>query len=192
MYRPLPDRPSLEYLKKEAKDLLRTLQQQRLDAKLADAQHALSRQYGFASWTRLKRHVEGPTSAGANATSPFAGTWKANLAKSQRHPANQFRSVTLQLSLRGNVVTIAQSLVGESGEEERNRTALHVDGREHVSDDRPGFSVVASWRGSHVLHVIASKDGEVVAMGTYEVSADGRELSITDAARDMHIVLERE
>lgn len=191
MYRPLPDRPSLEYLKKEAKDLLRSLQQQRLDAKLADAQHALARQYGFASWPRLKKHVEGPTSA-ATATSPFAGTWKANLAKSKRHPANQFRSVTLQFSVRGNVMTIAQSLVSESGQEERDRTALHVDGREHESDDRPGFSIVASWRGSHALHVIARKDGEVVGLGTYEVSADGRELSITDAAGDMHIVLERE
>jgi hypothetical protein len=190
MHRPLPDRPNLEYLKREAKDLLRTLQQQRPVAKLADAQHALARQYGFTSWTRLKRHVEVPASAATPAASPFAGTWKANLAKSKPHPANQFRSVMLQLSVRGNVMTIAQSLVGESGEEERNRTALHVDGLEHMSDDRPGFGVVASWRGSHVFEVIARKDGEVVGVGTYEVSADGRELSVTTA--DMHIVLERE
>ena len=188
MHRALPDRPSLEYLRKEAKELLRTLHEQRPVAKLADAQHALARQYGFTSWVRLKRHVEGP----APAASPFAGTWKANMAKSKPHPANQFRSATLQFSVRGNVMTIAQSLVGESGEEERNRTALHVDGCEHVSDDRPGFSVVASWRGSNVVQVIARKEGEVVGMGTYEVSADGRELSITDTVGDMHILLERE
>jgi hypothetical protein len=188
MHRPLPDRPSLEYLKNEAKDVLRTLQQQPPVAKLADAQHALARQYGFTSWTRLKRHVEGP----APAASPFAGTWKANLAKSKPHPANQFRSATLQLSVRGNVMTIAQSLVGESGEDKRDRTALHIDGREHLSDDRPGFSVVASWRGSHTLQVIARKDDEIVGVGTYEVSADGRELSITKTAGDMHIVFEPE
>jgi hypothetical protein len=57
--------------------------------------------------------------------------------------------------------------------------------------DRPGFSVVASWRGSNVVQVIAKKDGEVVGLGTYDVSADGRELSITDAVSDMHIILER-
>jgi hypothetical protein len=188
VHRALPDRPSLEYLKKEAKELLRTLQQQRPVARLADAQHALARQYGFTSWIQLKRHVEGP----APAVSPFAGIWKANLAKSKPHPANQFGSMTLQLSVRGNVMTIAQSLVGESGEEERNRTALHVDGHEHVSDDRPGFSVVASWHRANVLQVIARKDGEVVSVGTYEVSAEGRELCITDAVSDMHIVLERE
>jgi hypothetical protein len=186
MYRPLPERPSLEYLKKEAKELLRTLQQQRANAKLADAQHALAHQYGFTTWPRLRRHVEGsvPTA------SPFAGTWKANLANSKPHPANQFRSATLQLSVRGNVVTIGQSLVGESGQEERNHTALHVDGCEHVSDDRPGLSVVAAWRGSHVFHVVAKKDGEIVGAGTYEVSADGRELTVTTG--DMHLVLERE
>jgi hypothetical protein len=188
MHRALPDRPSLEYLRKEAKELLRTLQQQRPVAKLAEAQHALARQYGFPSWIRLKTHVEGP----APAASPFAGIWKANPAKSKPHPTHQFRSATLQFSVRGNVMTIAHSLVGESGEEECHRTALHVDGCEHVSDDRPGFSVVASWLASNIVQVIARKDGEVVGMGTYEVSADGRELSITDTVGDVHIVLERE
>jgi hypothetical protein len=186
MYRPLSERPSLEYLKKEAKELLHRLQQERADAKLADAQHALARQYGFTSWPRLRRHVE----ASVPAASPFAGTWKANLAASKPHPANQFRSATLQLSVRGNVVTIGQVLVGESGREERSRTALHVDGREHVSEDRPGLCVIAAWRGSNLLQVIAKKDGEVVGAGTYAVSADGRELTVTTA--DMHIVLERE
>lgn len=185
MYRPLPERPSLEYLKKEAKALLRKLQEQRADAKLSDAQHALARQYGFTTWPRLRRHVGGsvPTA------SPFAGTWRANLANSKPHPANQFRSATLQFSVRGNVVTIGQSLVGESGQEERYRTALHVDGREHVSDDRPGLRVIAAWRGSHSFQVIAKTDGEIVGAGTYEVSADGRELNVTTG--DMHIVLER-
>ena len=186
MYRPLPERPSLEYLKKEAKALRRKLQQQRADAKLSDAQHTLARQYGFTTWPRLRRHVE----CSVPRASPFAGTWKANLTNSKPHPANQFRSATLQLSVRGNVVTIGQSLVGESGQEERHRTALHVDGREHESDDRPGLRVTAVWRGSNVFHVIAKKDGEIVGAGTYEVSAEGRELTVTTG--DMHIVLERE
>lgn len=186
MYRPLPERPRLEYLKKEAKQLLRKLHQQQADAKLADAQHALARQYGFTSWPRLRKHVEGsvPTE------SPFAGTWKADVANSKPHPANRFRSATLQFSVRGNVVTIGQSLIGESGQEERNRTALHIDGREHVSDDQPGLSVLAVWRGANAFQVIAKKDGEVVGAGTYQVSADGRELTVT--TDDMRIVLDRE
>ena len=54
MSRELPEKPNLAYLKKEAKELLRSTQQ----GKLADAQHALAGQYGFASWAKLKTHVE--------------------------------------------------------------------------------------------------------------------------------------
>jgi ankyrin repeat protein len=54
----LPARPNLEHLKKQAKDLLRTLQQSDAAAKLADAQHQLARDYGFASWPKLKEHVD--------------------------------------------------------------------------------------------------------------------------------------
>ncbi len=54
MSRQLPEKPSLEYLKKEAKELRRGMPQ----AKLADAQHALANDYGFASWAKLKAHVE--------------------------------------------------------------------------------------------------------------------------------------
>jgi hypothetical protein len=186
MHRPLPDRPSLEYLKHEAKDLLTTLRQQAPDARLAQAQHALARQYGFASWPRLRRHVEGA----ARSASPFAGAWKANLPDSTPHPAQRFRGATLEFSVRDNVLTIGQVLIDESGQEERSRTALHVDGCEHGSDDRPGLSLVATWRGSHAFRVVATQDGKIVGSGIYEVSADGRRLTVT--TDDMHLVFERE
>jgi hypothetical protein len=54
----LPLRPSLSHLRKQAKDLLRRLRQQDPDATLADAQHALARQYDFDSWPKLKVQVE--------------------------------------------------------------------------------------------------------------------------------------
>jgi hypothetical protein len=50
----LPPRPSLEQLRKQAKERLATLPQ----AKLADAQFALARDYGFESWPKLLRHVD--------------------------------------------------------------------------------------------------------------------------------------
>jgi len=59
MSRHLPEKPHLEYLKKEAKELLRTMRQ----GKLADAQHALANEYGFASWAKLKAHVAAPLTA---------------------------------------------------------------------------------------------------------------------------------
>lgn len=58
MSRELPRRPSLDHLKKQAKELLRDLQAQQPNASLTDAQHALAKEYGFASWPKLKAHVE--------------------------------------------------------------------------------------------------------------------------------------
>ena len=52
--RPLPDRPDLRHLKDQAKDLLKAGEA----ASLADAQFQIARLYGFASWPKLKAHVE--------------------------------------------------------------------------------------------------------------------------------------
>lgn len=74
MSRTLPERANLEFLTKQAKDLLQdakagdAIARERLRAwgpsgaseppKLADCQHALAREYGFASWPKLRAHVE--------------------------------------------------------------------------------------------------------------------------------------
>jgi ankyrin repeat protein len=50
----LPERPSLRHLKDQAKDLLRS----GATASLADAQFQIAHLYGFASWSKLKVHVE--------------------------------------------------------------------------------------------------------------------------------------
>src|SRR5258705_1205856 len=52
--RPLPDRPNLRHLKDQAKELLTA----GAAASLADAQFQIARLYGFASWPKLKAHVE--------------------------------------------------------------------------------------------------------------------------------------
>jgi len=77
MSRILPPRPNLEHLKAQAKVLLRSLEEGSSDAiqrhrafasttlssspKLADAQFVIAREYGFASWPKLKAHVEAGT-----------------------------------------------------------------------------------------------------------------------------------
>ena len=53
MSRHLPAKPNLEHLKKQAKELQRTMPQ----GKLAHAQFALANEYGFATWAKLKEHV---------------------------------------------------------------------------------------------------------------------------------------
>jgi hypothetical protein len=77
MSRTLPPHANLDHLKKQAKDLLPELQRRNPATKLADAQHAIARDYGFASWPKLKAHVESvahpadPT--GAQLATPSSG-----------------------------------------------------------------------------------------------------------------------
>ncbi len=58
MSRDLPDHPNLDHLKKQAKALLRALRERNSAATLADALHALAREYGFPSWPKMKAHIE--------------------------------------------------------------------------------------------------------------------------------------
>ena len=62
--RALPDSPSLEWLRKQAKRLLRELQATDPAAKLTAAQFALAKAHGFTSWRALKAHVESLTIEG--------------------------------------------------------------------------------------------------------------------------------
>lgn len=59
----LPARPSLQQLRKQAKERLRALRAADPSATLADAQLALAREYGFDSWPKLVHHIESLQSA---------------------------------------------------------------------------------------------------------------------------------
>ncbi|WP_112248189.1 aminoglycoside phosphotransferase/kinase family protein [Kribbella monticola] len=54
----LPDKPSLGFLRQEAKDLLAALRESSPDASLADAQLALAEEYGMRDWHALKSEAE--------------------------------------------------------------------------------------------------------------------------------------
>ena len=185
MSRQLPDHPSLEYLKKQAKALLQELKQRDPAARLADAQHALAREYGFASWPRLKTHVE--SLAGGPASHPLVGEWVANIAKSKRHPSNVFRSAKILIDVAGDTVSFTDVFVDEAGNELRSTNEVLADGIERQTTN--GYFVVARWRGEGALDTVARKDGTVVGVGRYEVSPDGGTLTVTSP--EQVIVLER-
>jgi hypothetical protein len=108
----------------------------------------------------------------------FNGTWRANLAKSQRHPNHMFHSATLRFDVSGDTVTLTHAGVNGDGKQESGTTTLQADGREHaVSPQAPGVVVVTQWVGAHALETSAMKDGRVVGQGRYEVSGDGRTLT---------------
>jgi hypothetical protein len=170
MSRQLPQLPNLEHLKKQAKERLQELRQRNPSVQLADAQHLVAQEYGFASWPRLKAHVESTKRS-------LAGRWGANLRKSEQHPLNPFRMASLNISIAGEHATFAFVSVDPRGEEQRGEPAIIIDGHHHATDH--GVFYMAKWLGSRVLEVTAMKDGRATGRGRYEVSPNGQTLTVS-------------
>ena len=175
MSRDLPPRPNLDHLKKQAKELLRALKRQDPDAQLADAQHAIAREYGFTSWPRLKAHVAGETAAARN---PFVGKWTADISRSKLHPLNHLHAASIGFDIDGADVTINYEMVDESGRIDRGLNTFTADGRERPSNHLDGFIMRATWLGSHSLEAIVSRKGEFEGRVEYVVSPDGGTLTL--------------
>ena len=183
MSRPLPDRPNLEHLKKQAKLRLSQLRQDAPAAKLADAQLAVAREYGFLSWPQLRGFVESlpsrrpapqPQQVGSNS---LAGRWIAVLSLSIRHPLNEYRSATLNVSVDRDVVTIDDLVIDCDGRSERTRNVLHADGALRVLDR--DFAVKAQWETDRKLQVVVTRRDVLESVVTYEVSANRQALTVT-------------
>lgn len=166
MSRHLPARPNLDHLRKQAKELLLTLRQRTPSSKLADAQYALAREYGFADWPSLKAHV-----AGQARHSPLVGTWSERSALQDDSAARELRVHVVDDS-----VTITEIAVGASSREEQGVTIMLADGRERPSEY--GYALAARWRGAYALDVVVAKAGQQVSRVTYEVSRDGGTLTV--------------
>lgn len=84
----LPDRASLEYLKKLAKDRLREMREDDARARLSTAQLEVAREHGFSSWRALKAELDRRTSeaAGAFLAACRAGDVRAVRAHLARYP----------------------------------------------------------------------------------------------------------
>ncbi len=186
-----PARPNLEYLKKQAKDVLELVQRHKPGWKLADAQHAIARGYGFSSWPSLKssvvrvgqnerssRHVgtvskpvlmpaDRPTLAPPEL--PIIGAWTA--APSQ--------SLPLQFSVVDDLVSITQVMLDASGREVAAKVAFRADGHEHPAADGLGHTLQVSWAHSHLLDAVHKNGDRILARAAYEVSPDGGTLSVS-------------
>jgi ankyrin repeat protein len=82
--RPLPDQPSLEHLRNEAKQLLKARRSQDPQVKLTAAQRDVARRYGFSSWRRLKAHVDAIDAARAESTYVFDAARRGDLETVRR------------------------------------------------------------------------------------------------------------
>jgi hypothetical protein len=174
MSRQLPLHPNLEYLKKQAKELLPELRRNDPHSQLADALHALAREYGFTTWPQLKAHVE---SLPRNVESPFVGMWIANVSKSTADPEHPFRRAMLRFDVSGDSVTITDVVVDASDREEKNKNVIHADGRSR--EQAHGYVIIARWLSAHRLECVVTKNSQPAGRVTYEVSADRKTLTLS-------------
>jgi len=82
----LPDKPNLEWLRKQAKRRLDDVRREKPEARLADAQFALAQEYGFASWRALKAHIDSLTLDGQLFAAARRGDLPALLSLIEAHP----------------------------------------------------------------------------------------------------------
>jgi hypothetical protein len=108
---------------------------------------------------------------------PLVGDWTANIAKSKLSPDSAFKSVTLRVDLSGDSMTMSSHLMFVSGQEQRATETFRTDGTETPGTLTSGVTLVAKWLDPYVLASLAKKDGKVIAVVTYEVSADGNTLT---------------
>jgi hypothetical protein len=69
----LPENPNVHWLRKQARRRLEQLRQTNPEAKVAEAQFEIARQYGFSSWRALKAHLDALTVDGKLVEAARAG-----------------------------------------------------------------------------------------------------------------------
>lgn len=107
----------------------------------------------------------------------LAGTWKANLEKSQRDPNHQFQRLTMRFEVSDETVSFTFTGVNMGGKEESGTSKVRPDGKEYPVAEAPGVVTMARWAGANTLEIVARKNGKVVGASTYEVAKDGKTLT---------------
>ena len=193
MSRVLPPKPNLEFLKNEAKELLQALRLESPSVKLAHALHRLARDYGFQTWPALKAHVESlvesdavyrngsapflPVPAPVPVASPLAGTWRLDAQRSRPNSVDDVLDATIEITVTGASVAMTHRQRNSAGLTDESVMAFLADNQPYLAGD--GYQLRARWRGERALETVATRDGAIVGQGVYEVSGDGRTLTIS-------------
>lgn len=157
----LPDSPSLEWLRKQAKHRLEELREANPAARLADAQLHLARQYGFSSWRSLKAHVDSLTVDGQLFDAARKGDAGVLAALLDEHPEKlHVRTKPYELSLlhlaasSGNLAAVDLLL----------RRGLDVNVRDKGDNTYPMHWAAANGH-LEVVRRLADVGGDVVGRG---------------------------
>ena len=152
----LPARPSLEQLRKQAKDLLRACRNadavalervrrhkpQATDPSLSDAQFALAREYGFDSWPRLVHHVQVANAPHGLSTRPpfYKIDWNAKRLEPRQPLTGKDWDTIIELIREHDITSVNAG--GQMTDPVLERlshleqiTCLHLGGSRRLTDD---------------------------------------------------------
>lgn len=157
----LPDKPDLDWLRKQAKRRLDELRTSNPEAQLADAQFALARQYGFSSWRALKAHIDALTLDGQLVDAARGGDVARLTSLLDAHPDKlQLRSQPYEWSLLHHAANRGQLAVVEL----LLARGLDVNTRES-GDNTYAMHWAAAAGHLDVVRRLADAGGDVVGHG---------------------------
>ena len=157
----LPDAANLHWLRKQAKHRLQEMRRSHPEAKLADAQFALAKAYGFTSWRALKAHVDSLTLDGKLFAAARSGDVPRLKALLDEHP--------LKLSVReppyGWTLLHASADHGQLGAVDLLlQLGLDVNTREQ-GDNTYAMHWAAATGALEVVRRLADAGGDVIGHG---------------------------
>jgi ankyrin repeat protein len=159
--RPLPDEPSLDWLKKQAKRQLAELRKTNPDAQLSNAQLSIAREYGFSSWRALKSHIDSLTIDGMLVAAARAGNVKTIRELLDEHPekvqsrSGQYKWTPLHVAARHGQLRAVNELIERGAD---------VNAREEGDNTYPMHWAAAAGH-LDVVRRLADAGGDVVGHG---------------------------
>jgi hypothetical protein len=204
MSQQLPARPNLDLLKKQAKDVLQVFRRQKPWWKLADAQRAVARGYGFTNWPSLKTHVEKirheqlqpdhsyivktfetreESNSDGRSVHPIAGAWVAHrvMTSIQSDPQSRNEDIGVEFQLSADEIKLTQVATDAAGHEIAIKTTICADGYAHPVPFGEGVRLKAVWTTSLTLDVTFITSDGSLSRWSYEVSPDGKSLVLSTA-----------
>ena len=159
--RQLPEWPSLDWLKKQAKRRLAELRETRPDAQLSDAQLDVAREYGFSSWRALKAHIDSLTIDGQLVAASRSGNVNTLRAVLDEYPdkvqarSGEYRWTLLHIAARHGQLAAVNELIERGAD---------VNAREEGDNTYPMHWAAAA---AHldVVRRLADAGGDVVGHG---------------------------
>ena len=159
--RSLPDEPSLDWLKKQAKRQLVELRTTTPDAQLSDAQLNVAREYGFSSWRALKSHIDSMTIDGKLVAAARAGNVKTIRELLDEHPekvqsrSGQYKWTPLHVAARHGQLEAVSELIERGAD---------VNAREEGDNTYPMHWAAAAGH-LDVVRRLTDAGGDVVGHG---------------------------